>query len=262
MAMCQDPRLTYINNLGYNVVRLPRTGIRPLGVLGKDQKTVNYLGTIDQIWSTSAEPPACGTPNAVAALAGQATSDIKLSVGLDILAGALSGMFGSTAPSLKFAYNRAKSVQFKFAEVQTVGIDAFLVGNYLASGDLKDGNAFVTRFFHGAQTEAFVITEILQAKSISVTAKAESGSEVGVDVPAIQGALGAKVNVSAAGSLNTEVTYTGPDYLTFGFKVFGIAIVDGVWQVHGVLPGADIAFEPGGTLEPILLTRSGLLEMA
>jgi hypothetical protein len=262
MAVCQDPRLTYMNDLGYNVVRLPRTGIKPLGVLGRDNKTINYLGTLDQIWNTTATPPSPGAPNSVSALAGQATSDIKLSVGLDILANALSGMFGAAAPSLKFAYNKAKSVQFKFGEVQTVGIDPFIVGNYLASGDLKDGNAFVARFFHAPETEAFVITEILQAKSISVTAKADSGGDVGVDVPAIQSTLGGKVNVTTSSSSNTDVTYTGNEYLTFGFKVFGIAIIDGTWQVHGVPPSGDVSFAPGTQIEPVLLSRSGRLDLA
>jgi hypothetical protein len=261
MAVCQDPRLTYMNQLGYNVVRLPRAGIKPLGVLGRDGKTINYLGTLDQIWVTSATPPSPGPPNSVSALAGQATSDIKLSVGLDILANALAGMFGASVPSLKFAYNKAKSIQFRFGEVQTVSIDPFLVGNYLASGDLQEGNAFVARFFHAPETEAFVITEILQAKSISATAKADSGTEMSVDVPEIQSTLGAKVNVTASSSSNTDVTYTGTEYLTFGFKVFGIAMIDGGWQVHGVPPSADISFAPDVQLEPILLSESGRLDL-
>ena len=50
MLRCHDPRLTYLNDLGYNVVRLPRKGINPLGVLGRDGKSLSYLGTLDQIW--------------------------------------------------------------------------------------------------------------------------------------------------------------------------------------------------------------------
>lgn len=260
MPVCQDPRLTYINSLGYNVVRLPRTGIKPLGVLGKDNKTINYLGTLDQVWSTSQVPPIPGPPNSVSALNGQATSDIKLSVGLNILANALSGMFGGSAPSLNFAYNAAKSVQFKFVDVQTSGIDPFVVGNYLASGDLKSGSPFVARFFHDPDTEAFVITEVLQAKSISVVAKKDSGTEVGVDVPTIQATLGAKVSVSATGSASTEVTYAGTEYLTFGFKVFGIGIQNGQWQVHGVQPDAGLAFG-GPKMQPMILSQSGFVTL-
>jgi hypothetical protein len=34
MVFCEDSALTYLNGLGYNVVRLPRTGPMPLEVLG------------------------------------------------------------------------------------------------------------------------------------------------------------------------------------------------------------------------------------
>ena len=34
MAFCEDASLTYLNRLGYNVIRLPRTGLLPLEVLG------------------------------------------------------------------------------------------------------------------------------------------------------------------------------------------------------------------------------------
>jgi hypothetical protein len=30
MGICKDPRLTYLNDLGYDVIRLPRRGIAPL----------------------------------------------------------------------------------------------------------------------------------------------------------------------------------------------------------------------------------------
>jgi hypothetical protein len=231
-------------------------------VLGKDKSSLNYLGTLDKIWDTGLAVPAPGPPNAVAALNGSKTSDIKISAGLEILANALSGMFGATVPSLKLAYKNAKSVQFRFTDVQSVGIDPFVVGNFLASGDLKEGNPFVARFFGQDDTEAFVITEILQSKSISVTAKKDSATDVAVDVPAIQQLLGAKIAVGTTSGTDTEVTYTGPELLTFGFKVFGIGIANGVWQVHGVKPGQELAFADEQEVpEPIVMRRNGFLEI-
>lgn len=55
MGVCKDPRLTYLNDFGYNVVRLPRRGIVPLGVIGKDDGSQNWLGTLDQIYGLSAQ---------------------------------------------------------------------------------------------------------------------------------------------------------------------------------------------------------------
>jgi hypothetical protein len=260
MPVCKDPRLTYLNNLGYNVVRLPRAGILPLGILGKDKNTIGYLGTLDEIWTTTDTVPKPSGPQAVGALNGQATSDMKLSVGMDILANALAGMFGASAPSVKFAYKAAKSVQFKFGDVKVIGIDPFLVGNYLTSGDLRDGSPFVQHFFYDVGTETYVITEVLQASSISVIGKKDGNTDVGIDVPALQSALGARVGVSAVNSDNTEITYTGPELLTFGFKVFGIGIQNGRWAIHGVDPGDDVSFD-APKMHPFLLSSSGMIDI-
>src|SRR5271157_258374 len=190
MGMCKDPRLTYLNDEGYNVVRLPRKGITPLGIIGRDHKSKNWLGTLDQIWRSEGPPPKPGDPQATASITGKATSEIKLSFGLEILANAISGIFGGTAPSVDFAYESAKSVQFVFREVQSVGIDPFAIGNFLAKGDLASGNPFVKRFFGGQKdVEALVVTEVLQSKSIGVVGKKDSNNSVSVHVPQIQAAL-------------------------------------------------------------------------
>ena len=174
-------------------------------------------------------------------------------------------MFGSTAPSLNFAYKSAKSVQFKFTDVRVSSIDPFLINNYLADGRLRDG-PFVSRFLSDSGTKAFVITEVLQAKSLSAIAKADSKAEVSVDVPAIQLVLGANVAVSQNDSNSAEVVYLGPDYLTFGFKVFAIKVENGLWRIHGVAAEQSIAFEPPKAgedeagLRPVLLERSSLLD--
>lgn len=161
-------------------------------------------------------------PPAPSGLAGKKTSDIKLSIGLDILANALSGMFGATAPSLDFVYKNARSVQFTFREVRSVRIDPFVVGNFLAKGDLR-ASPVVKRYFTGQpDVDAYVVTEVLEAKAIGVVGKKDATTEV-VDVPQIQAALGVKVGVAATNSTQTDVTYEGPEYLVFGYRAFSSA---------------------------------------
>jgi hypothetical protein len=253
MGLCKDPRLTYLNDQGYSVVRLPRQGIVPLGVIGRDHDAKSWLGTLDQIWHSALPVPSVGAPQAVSGLSGQKTSDIKLSLGLEILGNALNGMFGSMAPSLESAYQDAKSIQFAFRDVKSLSIDPFVIGNYLAKGELTSDNAFVQRFFGDQEgADALVITEVLQSKSIGVVAKKTGSTSISVNVPAIQATLGARVGVTAANSDNTEVSFEGPEWLTFGFKVFGIALVGGAWQIHGVPPDGATAFAIGGGPEPIV----------
>ena len=253
MAICKDPRLTYLNDSGYNVVRLPRTGLNPLGVIGHDHDKKAWLGELPQIWIADAPAPVPDPPSTVAGLRGTRTSDIKLSFGLDILANALSGMFGATAPSIEMAYKNARSVQFVFREVQARKIDPFVIGNYLSKGDVRP-SPFVTRFFSGQENvEALVVSEVLEAKAIGVLAKKDASTEVAVDVPQLQALLGAKVSVSTAHGSSNELTYEGPEHLVFGYKAFGITMVDGSWQIYSVGESAELAFATplsGGDLEP------------
>ena len=182
MGICKDPRLTYLNDFGYNVIRLPRRGIVPLGVIGKDDGSQNWLGTLDQIWRSAGPPPQPGAPQPVTSMQGSKTSDLKLSIGLDILANALGGMFGGTAPSVTFAYQNAKLVQFAFRDVRSTGIDPFVIGEFLGTGDLASQNPFVRRFFTGQKkVQALVVTDVLEARAIGVTAKKDTSTSVAVD---------------------------------------------------------------------------------
>lgn len=274
MGICTDSRLTFLNNLGYNVIRLPREGIEPLQALGRDPKgnTIENLGAISAIWKSETTAPVPDPPSDAPDINGQRTDDLKLSVGLDILAGVLSGM-GVPGPKLEVAYNQARSVQFEFVNVKVHRIEPLKVGDYLADGDLKLANPFST-FFTDPKKSAFVITEVLKSDAIKVTAKDKKGVTIGVDVQNIQGVLGTKASVGAEAGAEHTLTYKGAKMLTFGFKVFGIAFMDGEWRVFGVKPAKDLAFGapgmlPGGSGElaapgtgtAILLGTSGLLEL-
>lgn len=260
MAGCKDPSLTFLNSAGYNVVRLPRVGIEPLDILGKD-KSLERLGRVDQMWSSTGALPTVNGPNDAAAVNGKKSSEMKLSIGLKLLSTALGAM-GAAVPELNFAYSKAKNVTFAFTEVKTVGVDPLAVGQYLTAGDLASNNPFVRHYFEDEDCSAFIITEVLKSRSITVTATGDSGVEVGVDVPAIQQAVGVKVGVKTASAANSTLTYTGNELLAFGFKCFGIAFVNGRWEVFSAKPSAGLAFSfatPGTAPSPMLLGEGRLI---
>jgi len=57
MALCKDPLRTYLNNLGYSVILLPRTGIEPMDVLGRDAGSIERLGTLEGAWTIRGQKP-------------------------------------------------------------------------------------------------------------------------------------------------------------------------------------------------------------
>lgn len=257
--MCKDPALSYLNQFGYNVVKLPRAGIGPLDVLGRDQ-ALEKLGTISEVWTSTQPVPKPGEPAAVGGMNGQMSHDLDLGVGLKILAGVLGGMGSAIGlPTLNLTYQKARSVQFKFTDVVSVQVTPFAIGTYLASGTLDSRNPFVTQYFGNDGTQEYILSEVLQSSSVSVTAKDDSKTAVKVDVPALQGVVGANVSVGMGKSGQAEVVYTGKQLLTFGFKAYQVTYADGKWGVQGTKAGGALAFPSSGEAPPPVLLNEGQL---
>lgn len=263
MAICTDPALTYLNRFGYNVVRLPRTGIEPLDVLGRAAGSMERLGRLEQMWDSSVAAPTPKAPEKTVKVSGKRSNEVHLSIGLKVLEPILSGLGASTAPGLRSAYRKAKKVVFTFADTDVVGIDPLVVGKYLTAGDLDSDNPVVESYFGDEEKSAFLIWEVLKSKAITVSALDSSGAEVDLDVPAIQQAVGGEVKVKTANEAKGELTYEGETAITFGFKCSEIAYVDGEWTFEGASPDADLAFAAPraarGPIKPVVLGRGRVL---
>jgi hypothetical protein len=250
MPKKKDPSVTFLNKFGYNVVKLPRVGIEPLDVIGRDDAT-QWLGSLTSVWKSPVGVPAPGAPRVAAVVNGQKTDQLDLSFGLTILANALAA-FGASVPSLDVAYHRARKVQFAYTNVTSTVVPALEAGNYLSSGTLNTDNPVVKHYFMNPDSQAFLILDVLKSDSISVTATDENGVAVGVDVPNIQGVVGAKVAVKPSGTSNSTITYSGQTPVTFGFIVDEIQFDAGKWSLSGAAPEGALAFAAAadGSAEP------------
>src|SRR4051794_8617810 len=251
----KDPSITFLNKFGYNVIRLPRTGIEPLDVIGRDQ-AMQWLGPLSKVWSSASPEPLPGPPHPAAAVNGQRTDALEVSFGLSILANTLAA-FGASAPSLNTAYKNAHAVQFTYTNVTSTSVSPFDAGNYLASGTLRTDNPVVKNYFGGDKPKAFLILEVLKADSITVTATDSHGAEVAVEVPHIEGIVDAKIALKPSNSSNSTLTFTGPVPVTFGFAVQQIARQGDTWALRGAVASGELAFgatsfgmEPDAPEEP------------
>jgi hypothetical protein len=239
----KDPSVTYLNKLGYNVVKLPRAGIEPMDVIGRDQ-AMQWLGPIDSIWSSAIPKPRPGPAKPASAVNGQRTDALDLSAGLSILGSTLAA-FGVSVPSLDVAYKNARAVQFSYNSVTITEVAPFSAGTYLVQGKLQSDNPAVKNYFLSGQATAYLITQVLKSNSLTVTATDSHGTAVSVDLSAFQG-VDAKVGIKPSNSSNSTVSFTGPDAITFGFAVQQIAREGDNWTLHGVAPSGDIAFGVSG----------------
>jgi hypothetical protein len=79
MGICRDKATTYLARFGYNVVRHPRIGVRPLMLVGRQRRSTELLGSLE--------------PDQVAAgISGQETSKLDAAIGVHVLGNILGAM--------------------------------------------------------------------------------------------------------------------------------------------------------------------------
>ena len=86
--------------------------------------------------------------------------------------------------------------------------------------------------------------------TLTVTASDEHGAAVGLDVPAIQQLVGAKVKVIPSSASNSTLTFSGPTPVTFGFIVSEIEYDGTRWSLQGTAPNGALAFGTAGNAGP------------
>lgn len=264
MAKCGDKSVKTLNSKGYNVVKLPRAGIEPMDVLGKDDQATEWLGPLADVWQTTVALPTASTAVATD-ISGQESNSLDLSVGLKMLGNILSA-FGASTPSLDLAYKSAKTLQFTYGNVTSTTVRPLQAGNYLAGGTLNTANPLVKHYMLDDEAEAYLIFDVLKSNEISVVATDQHGADLKVDLGVVQSMVGAKVGLSSGGSGGTKLTYRGAVPVTFAFRAFEISFDEGVWKLQGAgTDGLAFATTVGGSSEPagdpILLRSSGLLKI-
>jgi hypothetical protein len=225
MGWCSDDATTFLKDLGYNVVRHPREGIRPLDLIGRQNDAVDYLGPLNLLVSKPHGPLPRIHPDAEGAkIQGKASSRLKFSLGVDVL-GAVIGSFGGNLGA-GGSFTNARTVQFVFENVKSDHVVPLEVGNYLRDGDVDAGNLIVREYVMG-RGKLFLITRTV--KSDKFTAVFERSSEVGakVDVSALQGVASGNVKVEADAKRGHVISFAGNRDLTFGFKCYEVGVLNG-----------------------------------
>jgi hypothetical protein len=265
MGLCKDPITKALNERGYNLVKLPRVGIEPMDVLGRENATLEKLGSIAEVWTSTGTVPSISAPSPVSGVTGEKSSDLDLGIGLKLLANALAGLGGGISlPSLNVAFKRAKKVQFQFVNVESTSITPFALGKFLAGGTLDLSNPFAAHYFGNDETQEYIIFDVLKSDSLSVTAKTDSGTEVSADVGVLSGALNANVSVKAGGSTSSEITFKGTVKATFAFKLFEVSFENGKWVPRGVGASDELSFDladEDGSGGSVVLAPGGMVRL-
>jgi hypothetical protein len=237
-----DPFLTYLKSFGYSVVRLPRTDIRPLQVLVREDSRLTRLGNLETIIRPGTEIalPQLKENIAAASISGERTRDLSLGVGLSIL-GSVIGAMGGSQVGLDLSYQKAKTVAFEFSEVLEDRVDLADIDQYLTNADISAFSSHAAKLLEA--DSIYVTTSTIKSRKFIVQANESSGSPIEIKLPEIQKVVGAKVKVAAEGKSSSKVAYEGEQPLVFGFQAARLFYEGGRYTAFKPMAPGESAFE-------------------
>jgi len=237
-----DPFLTYLKSFGYSVVRLPRTDIRPLQVLVKEETRLSRLGDLATILRPGEQValPAVKENVSAANISGERTRDLSIGVGLSIL-GNVIGAMGGSKMGLDVGYKRAKTATFEFTDVLEDRVDLADIDQYLTDADISAFSSHVAQLLEA--DAVYVTTSVIKTKKFIVQAKESSGATLELKVPEIQGVVGGSVKVSTAGDSASKIVYEGSVPLVFGFQAARLYYDNGRYTAFKPLVPGETALE-------------------
>jgi hypothetical protein len=242
MPLCTDPAITYLKSVGFSVVRLPRPDLQPLHIFGDDGRDLAPLGQLATLFRPRDEValPAITTDQTGPAISGEnaSTLSVGIGIGIGILGTALAAM-GAGKLDLKAAYKSASTVTFEFLHTAIDRAEIVAIDKYLGGSDV-DPDARGTMLMLDAN-DVYVTTAIIKATELTITAKTSSGTEAGVDVPAIEHVVDGKIEVKADSKTSGRITYAGSVSLVFGFQAIRLYYDRGAYTAYEPVQSGTIA---------------------
>lgn len=239
--MCKDPSVDTLNQLGYNVVRLPRENIRPLDVLAKSGASLETLGQLaDFVVDTGLAPPAIKEDQIAADISGLCTSAFEFNTGIKLLEKLLS-YFGVGGLSLDVAFSGAASLTIEYSDVRFDSITPAKIGMYLTKATPDLGSLLIDSI--DEEGEAYIITDILKSDSFKVIAHDKKGAKLDLNITALKALLDAHPQISVSKESNMSISFKGDKRLCFAMKAieFWVEIDSGKGRFRLDKPSGPVA---------------------
>ena len=258
-----DQSIAFLKQYGYSVFRFPRASAQPLELMHREGKDMTRLGMVLDLVSSGALPAPTVNRDANPGIdiEGKETSKVNVAIGVNIL-GSFIAAFGGGNMGLDVAFNKAKTVTFKYTGVMEDTVDVLSLEKFIKAARVSPHIPSGT-LDKLLDDEVYVVTSVLKTKKILVNAHGESGAAVKVDVPVIQQAAGGNVKVDTAGGRDSQVAFDGPVPVAFAFQAVQLVFDDSgeflttqQLQAGEVAARAPVARGAAGRA-PVFLTARG-----
>ena len=237
-----DQSIAFLRQYGYSVFRFPRASAQPLELMHREGKDMTRLGMVPDL-VTPGELPAPTVrrdANPGIDIEGKETSKVNIAIGVNIL-GSFIAAFGGGNLGLDIAFNKARTVTFKYTGVMEDVVDVLALEKFIKASRVSPHIPSGT-LDKLLDDEVYVVTSVLKTRKILVTAHGESGAAVKVDVPVIQQAAGANVKIDTAGGRDSQIAFDGAVPVAFAFQGVQLVFDDsGEFLTTQQLPSGEVA---------------------
>lgn len=212
-----DPVLNMFKDQNLIPLLMPQSGIHPLQLVGIYGKNLIPLGDI----STALQAPGWSPPPVIedtampGILEGKSSARVKLSIGLEILGKFLKAATGKTL-DFSIAYQKAKTLTFKFSGVTAERVEISRLDQYLGKANIHPDSVHIERMM--IEDSVGILTTTLKSKKFVINAQQENGREIGVDLPVLREAAGGSVQIETENEAGTGVSYEGTVAVTFAIQ--------------------------------------------
>ena len=218
--MCKDPMLSYINGLGYNVVRHPRARLSPLYLIGRRDGVNEGLGPLEKLVKPSERKlPRIRLNVDCASVEGKTTGQLSADVGIGILSPFLKEL--GVNVDLSAQLSGLRKLKFRFHDVKSDETDLLDIGQFLDGAEADMGNP-VVRSYLSRGGEVYVLHEVIKSPQMEVVFDQSDADSLAVKLPAIEKTFEGKVGVSVKREQGLSLSFTGNKPLVFGFKCLKI----------------------------------------
>ncbi len=233
---CSDPLVELFKKHGYSVVRVPKADLEPLEMLTQSGKDLVRQGRLTDVMGADPENPVPTLPISrnvpLPNFSGTVTAGLGMQVGLTIFGGIMS-LLGGSKDRLNAGYRGARTISFQFGKVLEDRIDLTALDSCLRRVELASRPYLVDMCSEG---KLFVINAVIKSNRLSVEAKGAGGEALNLDVPRIQEAVGARVQISREGRATSRLVYSGDTSLVFGFEAVQLFCAEGRLTPYKPLP--------------------------
>jgi hypothetical protein len=253
-----DPILNLLKDFSYNVVRLPRTGIRPLQILEKQGNDLVVLGDVADLFiAGSAALPSVGPDEQATFINGKRTRSLSISVGLSLLGGIIGAMTGSKV-KLDVGYRKASALAFEFNDVKMNQTNQIQLSRFLTAARIDETVGPPAKLLEA--DKLYVITSTIKSRKFTAEAARDGGVSVEVDVPLIKSLVSGNVGVKTEGANNSKISYEGTVPLVFGFQAIRMEFEQGKFKGFKQVDATSAALRAVGRkagTEPEMLETDG-----